>query len=368
VGSFVAISALAQPVADSFVYPVYPVNDYYKAQELGTWNSTFKKYHVGEDWNGNGGGSTDMGDPVYSVANGVVLKIDKTTVKNSWGKYVYIEHVLPDGQKVWTLYAHLKDVSVSVGEIIEQGQKIGTIGDANGYYKDAAHLHFELRTAQPAMGVPGYGYLTKLSDVDFSSFADASDYLDIHRNSITLNFNNSGWFVINNNTEFDYLMSTATFKLNSELLDIFSATNLPYLWMYDKAAIYANNNCVALNANIFNTFIPSNAKTCMYFYVGGIKMTVFSDQFTDFDETDHQSQQDMIIFAKNDSNYNGVVGRSFVVEPNWTTDFELRYLKFYFKSNSTARLAHATSKTDESVRYVAKYNPETKTWSAWSKI
>ncbi len=366
IGIFVTTSVLAKTVADSFVYPVYPVSDYYKSQELGTWNSAFKKYHVGEDWNGIGGGSTDMGDPVYAAANGVVLmakKVDKT-----WGKCIYIEHELPDGQKVWTLSAHLKDIQVSVGENVERGQKIGTIGDADGYYKNAAHLHFELRTAQPKMGIPGSGYLKNLSDADFVNFAEASDYIDIHRNSINFSFSKSGWFTMSNNTEFDYEMSTATFRSDLKVLDVVSASTVPYFWIYNKAASYVNNKCVPLSADIASSYIPANKKTCIYLYVSGIKMTVFSEQFTELSEIDHQSQQDMISYARNDSRYNGIVGRSFVIDKNWTKDFELRYLRFNFKETTTASVAHATSKTDDSVRYVTKYDPDKKAWGDWSKV
>ena len=39
--------------------------------------------HMGEDWNGNGGGNSDLGDPVYATADGVVVYSED--FRRSWG-------------------------------------------------------------------------------------------------------------------------------------------------------------------------------------------------------------------------------------------------------------------------------------------
>ncbi|MBT3222375.1 MAG: hypothetical protein HN348_25150 [Proteobacteria bacterium] len=58
-----------QPV-DGFDFPVGPPNasGYYDAHSYGGRN-----YHLGEDWNGVGGGNTDLGDSVHAVADGMVV-------------------------------------------------------------------------------------------------------------------------------------------------------------------------------------------------------------------------------------------------------------------------------------------------------
>jgi len=100
--------------------------------------------HLGEDWNGVGGGNTDFGDPVYSVADGVIYwaKVNP----GSWGNIVRIVHNVGTTEKpdyLETLYAHLDTMIVKEGQQVIRGQQIGTIGDANGHY--SAHLHFEVR-------------------------------------------------------------------------------------------------------------------------------------------------------------------------------------------------------------------------------
>lgn len=57
-----------------------------------------------------------------------------------YGRFVLIEHPFGDGAR--TRYAHMATVAVNIGEYVEQGEVIGTMGqtgDASG-----CHLHFEV--------------------------------------------------------------------------------------------------------------------------------------------------------------------------------------------------------------------------------
>jgi GH25 family lysozyme M1 (1,4-beta-N-acetylmuramidase) len=131
---------------DGFDYPVgWPEGtDYYVAAGVAEqdYYNRFGDWHTGEDWNGTGMGNTDLGDPVYAVANGVVKTVGY--YQPSWGNVVLIEHTMPGGTLVWSQYAHLRDVHVREDEVVERGHHIGTIGRGhnNKYW---AHLHFEIR-------------------------------------------------------------------------------------------------------------------------------------------------------------------------------------------------------------------------------
>lgn len=141
-----------QLIADSFDFPVGKPDGkgYYNAQAFG------KNKHLGDDWNGNGGGNSDLGDPVYSIANGQVVYAEDHGP--GWGNVVRIVHYLPDSSTVESLYAHFDAMLVNKGDWIEKGEQIGTIGTANGAYP--AHLHFEIRDDLSLPIGPGYSNTT----------------------------------------------------------------------------------------------------------------------------------------------------------------------------------------------------------------
>lgn len=129
-------------LADGFDYPVG------KPDGVGyyIYRGFSPNGHLGEDWNGNGGGDTDEGDPVYSIAHGVVVFSED--FKKGWGNVVIVRHAYREqnGQIAFvdSLYGHLKVRSVSLGQQVSRGQLVGTIG-CGPYRMYAAHLHFEIR-------------------------------------------------------------------------------------------------------------------------------------------------------------------------------------------------------------------------------
>ena len=154
----------AAPVADGFQTPVGAPDGagYYDAQPFGA------NRHLGEDWNGNGGGNTDLGDPVTAIGDGVVTVAED--FEGGWGNVVRIVHHLRGGD-VESLYAHLDRIDVRVGQRVRRGQQVGTIGDAHHHYQ--AHLHLEVR-ARVGMDLgPGYAF-------DRSGYLDPSDFIAAH--------------------------------------------------------------------------------------------------------------------------------------------------------------------------------------------
>ncbi|MFI8685930.1 peptidoglycan DD-metalloendopeptidase family protein [Rossellomorea sp. NPDC077527] len=80
--------------------------------------------------------SNDQGDTVVASSSGTVVKV-KDLGSSSYGKYIVIDH----GGGWTTLYAHLNSFSISSGQKVSQGQKIGTVGATGNV--TGAHLHFE---------------------------------------------------------------------------------------------------------------------------------------------------------------------------------------------------------------------------------
>lgn len=89
--------------------------------------------------------------PIFAAADGLVIHAgDDNNVRfgpefGYYGNLVVIEHALisPDGLTVYTLYAHMQDVTVQKGEPVISGQRLGRIGDTG--IAVGPHLHFEVR-------------------------------------------------------------------------------------------------------------------------------------------------------------------------------------------------------------------------------
>lgn len=143
-----AVSARAQAgstirvrLADGFDFPVGKpdASGYHKAR--GYWPNG----HLGEDWNGDTGGDTDLGAPIYAMGRGVVIFSQNIGV--GWGNCILVRHIFRelDGRigMVDSLYAHLHERKVKLHDLVEKGQLVGSMGGNNGMY--FVHLHFEVR-------------------------------------------------------------------------------------------------------------------------------------------------------------------------------------------------------------------------------
>ena len=99
-------------------------------------------YHPGEDWNTEAGGDTDIGEPVYAVANGIVYA-KRSSLGEGLGGGIVIKHFLADGSEVYSVYVHIDpNENLNVDQVVARGEQIGRIADI----KYPAHLHFEIRT------------------------------------------------------------------------------------------------------------------------------------------------------------------------------------------------------------------------------
>ena len=87
-----------------------------------------QKAHKGTDY------GAPAGTPIRTVADGVVSFAGR---QGGYGNYVVIQH--PD--KAATAYAHLGRIDVRVGQRVQQGQTIGTVGSTGT--ATGPNLHFE---------------------------------------------------------------------------------------------------------------------------------------------------------------------------------------------------------------------------------
>ena len=112
--------------------------------------------HLGDDLNGIGGENSDLGDSIF--ASGMGRVVYSGMPGSGWGKMIIVAHRLPPGDEagpvVQTVYAHLDQILVTPGQVVQRGQKIGTVGTGEGLY--LAHLHFEVRQGPYINPAEGY--------------------------------------------------------------------------------------------------------------------------------------------------------------------------------------------------------------------
>jgi hypothetical protein len=111
--------------------------------------------HLGDDLNGIGGLNSDLGDRVYASGFGRVVYAG--VPGPGWGKMIILAHRVREADKtrvIQTVYAHLDQLLVKQDQVVQRGEKIGSVGTADGQY--LAHLHFEVREG-PYVN-PGVGY------------------------------------------------------------------------------------------------------------------------------------------------------------------------------------------------------------------
>ena len=118
-----------------FTWPAkgaYYVSDIFKDKE---YYKEFGIMHYGTDIAKSGGCD------ILAAAAGKVIKTVKSN--SGYGNYILIDHGKKNGKSYVTLYAHLKTISVSKGETVVKGQKIGYMGSTG--FSTGTHLHFEIR-------------------------------------------------------------------------------------------------------------------------------------------------------------------------------------------------------------------------------
>ena len=125
-------------VSSGFGYRVHPI--------LKT-----RKLHNGADIGGA------CGQPIVAVRAGVVTRAERSGSNGGAGHNVRIDHGPVGGAELETAYLHMGDVAVKVGQRVETGQRLGTVGSTG--LSTACHLHLSLY--KDGAGSDPLAYLTK---------------------------------------------------------------------------------------------------------------------------------------------------------------------------------------------------------------
>jgi len=85
--------------------------------------------------------AAEHGSPILAAAAGKVIQVGDE--QDGYGLKIIIRHVVDGSQAFETLYAHLSQINIQVGQAIEQGEIIGLVGSTG--LSTGPHLHFEVR-------------------------------------------------------------------------------------------------------------------------------------------------------------------------------------------------------------------------------
>lgn len=117
----------------------YPVKSPRITQGYGKTSFSSKAYKSGKHNGIDFGGSA--GTTIMSAADGKVIGTGDLG-RYAYGKWIAIDH----GNGLITLYGHLRKISVSRGESVDRGDKIGEMGSTG--FSTGNHLHFTVYAAK----------------------------------------------------------------------------------------------------------------------------------------------------------------------------------------------------------------------------
>jgi murein DD-endopeptidase MepM/ murein hydrolase activator NlpD len=154
---------------------VWP-GDWYDATGYATYYTTVgAAYHTGADLNLPH--DADKNTPVYSPADGRVTYSARNL--GSWAWIIVIRHdPLADGTVVWSRMAHVTNPIVSEGDVVERGQQVCSIGNADGQL--AFHLHYDIAVTDVLERNPGHWPGTNL-DAVLQNYVDPRTFILAHR-------------------------------------------------------------------------------------------------------------------------------------------------------------------------------------------
>ena len=110
-------------VSSGFGYRIHPI-------------LRIRRLHNGADIGG------DCGQPIWAAQSGTVTNAPRTGYNGGTGRNVRIDHGDIDGTDIQTAYLHMSEIEVKVGQKVNKGDRIGTVGTTG--LSTGCHLHFSL--------------------------------------------------------------------------------------------------------------------------------------------------------------------------------------------------------------------------------
>lgn len=118
------------------------------------------KFHAGMDF------TAPTGTPIYATGDGKVVRADAEA--SGYGNHVRIDH----GYGYVTLYAHMSEMDVKIGQTVKRGDVIGYVGNTGKSV--GPHLHYEVRKNDIPINPINF-YFNDLSPEEFARMVELSN-------------------------------------------------------------------------------------------------------------------------------------------------------------------------------------------------
>lgn len=119
-----------------------------------------KKFHTGMDF------SAPTGTDIYATGDGVVKAV--TTSFSGYGKHIIIDH----GFGYESLYAHMSEFKVKVGQKVKRGDIIGLVGNTGT--STAPHIHYEVHLKKERVNPQLYYFQEDLTAEEYDRMIEIS--------------------------------------------------------------------------------------------------------------------------------------------------------------------------------------------------
>ncbi len=330
-----------------------------------------KKYHMGEDWNGACGISTDEKGPLNAIAGGQVVFLDKVGTVSGQGKRLYIRHSFPyaygtNGVMTFdSVFLHLHSVASHItwsgsgtGVEVSIGEEIAYLGKSG---TTSAHLHWEVQTN---LNIPlgTNPYRSTLTIKDSLKYRAPSLIVDDRRAEVIKTLPSNGWWFIFK-MEGNAPSSTAYIRHKGERKSLKEAVSAG--WIPPLSLVFKQGTVWYHHNNIDKNFFEHGKEYAVRSLVTGatFNIPVPQNRF----QSD-RARLDMVHAVQSDTRFVSLKTETYLVNHNWTSDWNLHGMAFTLASGDTTMVYQATGKANPLLRYTCFYDPATNSYTSWKLV
>ncbi|OHA83512.1 MAG: hypothetical protein A2937_00175 [Candidatus Yonathbacteria bacterium RIFCSPLOWO2_01_FULL_47_33b] len=350
-------------------------NGYKQDQYHMQLNPDFTKYHLGEDWNGVCGGSTDLDAPLVAIADGQVTYLDAVD-DSTKGKQLYIRYSFPYAKEAGGLvtfdsaYLHLNGFATGItwtsgvpnsGSIVTQGQPVAYIGGTGGWIP---HLHWE---AQWDLNIPltTNPYQNPLIKSQALQYRAPSLIVDDRRDSVDYTLPADGfWYTFTMTGNAPSSTTYVEYQGQKKTLKQAIAAG----WIDAEGVIFDSAGSWYYYLDVDANFFENGKQYGFKPLLAGVTYHILVPR-NNFQKD--RARIDMLHAVENDARFVYVkmdVSNPYEYDPNWDPAWDLHKMAFQLADGRIAYVNQITYKANRLIRNTSYYDPDLGQWTAWKWV